>query len=195
MKVVKGCLTVILVFCVAVILISEFTRERKPAPPPYNGPKTNYERLDRRAIGLLANKEYAVLKSGDTTITWEKIRNKKHKELYTERKRIGNSAYTTFKIFYGNKQIMFHSEQFQDAMYMGWTREYDKSGKLIRTYNEDEKFDFTIDDLIKMVKDKYGRDLRVQLEGREFAKRSTVSSSNVSYYTLNIYIAMESFYC
>jgi hypothetical protein len=189
-KFINGCAGIVAGLGILVFITYECKREKQPPPPKiapeYTAPRENHERLDHHALPLLKDRYVAVVKHGDTIITWNKWKGEWRKTYYAERKRLGNSAYSTYKVYNENLNMIQESEQFQNGMIMGWQAEYDDMGKLVKTYDADKDFNFTIDDLIKKIKEEYNVDLTKQLPEGQWAKRYRVSSSPLAKYTLMI---------
>lgn len=189
-KFINGCGGIVAVLGIVLFITYECTREKQPPPPKiapeYTGPKEKHERLDPLALPLLKDRYRAIVKHGDTIITWNKWMGEWRKMYYDERKRLGNSAYSTYKVYNENMDMIQESEQFQRGMIIGWQVEYDEKGKLLKTYNQDAEFDFTIGDLVKKIKDEYNADLTQQLPEGQYAERYRVSGSRLSKYKLMI---------
>lgn len=189
-KFISGCAGIIAVVGIVLFIVHDCTR--KPTPPPpeisadYTGPREKHEKLDKRALPFFAGRYGAIVRYGDTTITWQKWRGQWRKIYYAERRRLGNSPYSTYKVYNEAQDMIQESEQFQEGMITGWLLDYDDKGMLIKAYNQNADFDFTIDDLIKKIKDEYDADLTKQLTNGQYAERYKVSGHPVRKYRLCI---------
>lgn len=182
----KTCIGVLVMIAIISIVVSECKRGKTAPlpkiPPGYNGNMYTHDVLDSRALPLLSkNESLVVIKSGDTTITWAKQKGKWRKIYYLERKSIKDSAYSTLKIYDEDLWLYQECEMFQQGMYTGLLKEYDKKGMLVAVTDKDHPFTFTINDLIEKIKIEYNVDLTKQLTGEQWADRTSGNSGLAKY--------------
>jgi hypothetical protein len=77
---------------------------------------------------------------------------------FVERTKIKNSPYCIVKVFYQNTSLQAKGNEFY-GLPIGIHNEYDEKGNLIKETNYDKDYKFSIDDLIKKMKEKYNYDL------------------------------------
>lgn len=153
--------------------------------PVYSKGGANHEKLDKRALPLLAAGKNHILKSGDTVISWTKERWD-----YEEFKRIGNSAFYSIRKYNRDLNIIYECNFFQNGIPIGYEKQYNDDGSLTKKRDFDGNFNFSVSNLIDKVKKDYGRDISVLVAPKE-AVYITAARNRVAKYIVVLKIGRE----
>ena len=142
-------------------------KKYKVEKPVYDPSEATHEKIDKRALPLSGKfKGIITIKSGDTTITWQKFALR-----YQEYRWIGDSPYSTFKWYNNDGNLTYVRNIFQNKITIGWEKEYDDKGNLVKKQNLGADFKFTVDSLIIKMKKEYNMDLTKQVKLPECVER------------------------
>lgn len=130
--------------------------------------KFKYKEYKKNKIGSIA-----IIELDDSIITLGE-----NKDYYFEQKNKKNSAFIEIKQFYKNEQMSLQCSRysFNGFSNIGIYKWYDEKGNLVDSIDFDRNFEFSLDDLAKLIESKYELDI-FNIENH-FRLKRTINPNN-----------------